>query len=154
MINLRTLTLFLRDDEILLAMKKRGFGAGYYNGPGGKLESGETLEQAMVRECQEEISLTPKNWEKVAICDFEFPDHEQNMQLHVFVCRQWEGEPAESEEMAPEWFNIKEIPYDKMWHDDIVWFPSVIAGSKLLGRFIFNGDERMLSAELNFVEAL
>ena len=54
-----TLLFLLKENQILLGMKKRGFGAGKYNGIGGKLEPDETVEQAMVRETQEEIGVTP-----------------------------------------------------------------------------------------------
>ncbi|MEJ0073651.1 MAG: NUDIX domain-containing protein [Candidatus Saccharibacteria bacterium] len=61
-----TLLLLRRNDEVLLAMKKRGFGAGRWNGVGGKLDPGETVEQALVRECQEEIGVTPTEYHRVA----------------------------------------------------------------------------------------
>jgi len=48
-----TLLFLIKEDQILLAMKKRGFGMGRFNGVGGKIEPGETIEQAMIRECQE-----------------------------------------------------------------------------------------------------
>ena len=44
-----TLLFVRKDDEILLGMKKRGFGTGKWNGFGGKIEAGETIEQAAVR---------------------------------------------------------------------------------------------------------
>lgn len=48
-----TLTLFMKDDKILLGEKKRGFAKGTLNGIGGKQDPGETIEQAMIRECYE-----------------------------------------------------------------------------------------------------
>ena len=54
-----TLCLLRRNEEILLAMKKRGFGEGKYNGVGGKIEGTETPEAAMLRETKEEIGVTP-----------------------------------------------------------------------------------------------
>ena len=52
----KILTLvFLREDcRVLLGMKKRGFGAGKWNGFGGKIETGETITEAAVREVKEE----------------------------------------------------------------------------------------------------
>lgn len=146
-----TLLFLLNDTEILLAMKKRGFGAGRYNGVGGKIETGETIEQALVRECQEEIGVTPEQFDKVAVHDFRFPDGSSDMMVHAFVCRQWEGEPVETEEMAPEWFPVNAIPYDQMWQDDIVWLPQVLDGKKLQCRFVFDHDDNMLSAQFQIV---
>jgi 8-oxo-dGTP pyrophosphatase MutT (NUDIX family) len=45
-----TLGYLVRGDEVLMAMKKRGFGVGKWNGTGGKLQPGETVEEAMIRE--------------------------------------------------------------------------------------------------------
>lgn len=45
------------ENEILLAMKKRGFGVGKWNGVGGKPQDGESIEKAAIREMQEEISV-------------------------------------------------------------------------------------------------
>ena len=150
-----TLLFLRRDDEILLAMKKRGFGAGWWNGVGGKIEPGESEEQALVRECQEEIGVTPLEFEKVAAHDFKFQDDATtDMQVHAYLCSKWQGEPGESEEMAPKWFKLADIPYDDMWQDDIVWLPLVLRGKKLRASFTFGTDDNMLAARLELTGKL
>lgn len=149
-----TLLFLLRNDEILLAMKKRGFGVGHWNGVGGKIETDESLEEAAIRECQEEIGVTPKSFEKVAVHDFAFPDGTENIKVHTFITKSWEGKPHETEEMAPKWFKISEIPYTQMWDDDIVWLPLVLQGKKLQTKFIFDSDNRMTNAMLDIVEKI
>ena len=149
-----TLLLLIKKDEILLAVKKRGFGAGYWNGIGGKIETGETIEQALVRECQEEINVTPTKFHKVAVHDFKFPDGHSDMLVHTFVCTQWQGEPEETDEMAPRWFKTSEIPYDQMWQDDRYWVPLVLAGKKLETNFTFDHEQNMLAYAVNEVEKL
>ena len=51
------LCLLIREDEVLLAIKKRGFGVGRWNGMGGKLEPGEDLVQGVIREVGEEVGV-------------------------------------------------------------------------------------------------
>jgi mutator protein MutT len=145
------LIFLLKDDQILLAMKKRGFGAGRWNGVGGKIDPGETIEQAAVRECQEEIGVTPEDLEQVAFHRFTFPDDTPDMLAHVFLCRSWKGEPTETEEMAPCWFAVKDIPYGEMWDDDIIWLPAVLAGKKLSTVFGFGTRDNVTSAQIKLV---
>lgn len=139
-----TLLFLLTDDQILLAMKKRGFGMGRWNGVGGKIEPGETIEQATARECYEEIGVTPGELEKVAHLTFTFPDDTDDILAHVYTTRSWEGEPVETEEMAPQWFTHAEIPYKEMWTDDEFWLPHVLDGKKLVATFMFTKDEVMM----------
>ncbi len=157
--NNKTLTLLLirRGDEVLLAMKKRDFGVGRWNGVGGKVEPGETIEQALIRECQEEIEVTPTTFHKVAEHDFVLDsDTTQpwHMHVHTYMCTTWEGEPSETEEMAPKWFALSDIPYDDMWQDDRYWMPLVFAGKKLKTVFTFDGNDNLLSQEIREVKSL
>lgn len=152
-----TLVFLRKNDEILLAMKKRGFGTGHWNGAGGKIELGETVEQAMIRETQEEIEVTPTKYEKVAEHNFLMDVNTQNpyhIYVHAFIAHEWEGEPSETEEMAPKWFNIDEIPYDSMWEDDPIWLPLVLEGKKVIGKYTFNSNNKMITHEVKEVDTL
>ena len=146
--------LYLRkDDQILLGMKKRGFGEGLWNGVGGKLNDNETIEQAAIRECQEEIGVTPLRLEKVA--ELEFLDWAMGeLLVSVYVCHEWKGEPAESEEMSPQWFKIDQLPLESMWQDDVYWLPKVIDGKKIKARFEFDKDNNITNYKLNEVESV
>lgn len=142
-----TLLFLLTDQQILLAMKKRGFGVGRWNGVGGKIEEGESIEQAAARECFEEIGVQPTQLQKVAHLTFTFPDGTTDVLTHVFVTRQWQGEPSETEEMAPQWFAHADIPYGTMWPDDQLWLPHVLEGKKLVASFAFDKNEQMLAEQ-------
>lgn len=140
-----TLVFLLKEDQILLAMKKRGFGVGRFNGVGGKVEKGETPWQSAIREVKEEIGVNISGKNEVAKLNFYFPHVDLaknfNQQVVVYLVRNWEGEPIETEEMKPEWFQISEIPFSKMWSDDQLWLPKVLGGKKIEAEFMFNENE-------------
>ncbi len=139
-----TLCLLVKDDKVLLAMKKRGFGVGKWNGVGGKLNDNETVEEAMLRETKEEISVVPKSYLKKGVIKFFFDGKpEFNQEMNLFVCKEWEGEPLESEEMAPQWFVKDSIPFNKMWEDDILWLPHVLHGKNIEATFFFDASQRL-----------
>lgn len=152
--SLCTLLFLRKDDQILLAMKKRGFGAGRWNGVGGKVDQGETIEQAMVRECQEEIGVTPTTFEKVAHLDFvnDATDEPWTQDVHVYIATAWESQPTESEEMAPKWYGLHEIPYNEMWQDDQMWLPLVLRGQKVACRFDFDRHDNIIAGKLTVVD--
>ena len=134
-----TLLFIRRDRQILLIHKKRGLGAGKINGPGGRLDPGETPIQAAVREVQEELLITPTGVCEAGELRFQFAD---GFSIHgyVFTATGYEGEPAETGEAVPVWCDIDRLPYERMWADDRVWMPLLLAGKKFAGRFLFDGD--------------
>jgi mutator protein MutT len=142
-----SLCLLLRDDEVLLALKKRGFGQGKWTGVGGKPEPGETIDQTAVRETEEEIGVTPLAPRHVATLDFIFPDQPRfagwSMQVFVYLADRWLGEPAESEEVAPRWFRRDAIPYPGMWSDAPYWLPPVLRGQHIRATVHFDEEQRV-----------
>ena len=138
-----TLCLLVKDDEILLAMKKRGFGVGKWNGYGGKLEAGETLELAAVRETKEEIGveLNANDLMLLGRMEFYFEDNaDWNLIVNLFRVEKWAGEAIETEEMRPQWFKISDLPFDQMWLEDKEWMPLFLAKKKFTGEFYYNKD--------------
>ena len=141
--------------NIVLAMKKRGFGMNKWNGVGGKVESGETIEQSAIRETQEEIAVIIKDIVKVAELTFYFSENpDWNQVVHVYFAENWEGEPIESEEMKPQWYTVDSIPYENMWPDDIFWLPEVIKGQKLKASFTLDSHDTILEQHIDIVDEL
>ncbi len=149
-----TLLHIIKDGKILLAEKKRGFGVGLFNGVGGKLEPGETVEQAMIRETQEEINVTPINYKKVAVINFDmFHKGEPTLEeMHVYIANDFIGTPDETEEMKPQWFDMDKIPYEKMFAADRIWMREVFNNKKLTGNVKFDQDFNLLEYNFNEVE--
>lgn len=146
-----TLCFLLKDNLVLLAMKKRGFAQGKWNGAGGKYDNvDQTIEVTAIRETTEEIGVIPKSLQQMATLNFYFTDKpEWNQQVIVYITNEWEGEPSESEEMAPKWFNQDEIPYSQMWEDDEYWLPHVLNGKKVIADFLFDGNQKMIEKHIH-----
>ncbi len=144
-----TLCIVRSGDKILLGMKKKGFGAGKYNGFGGKVEPNETVEQGALRELREESGLVANDAKKLAELTFKFPHKEEwNQVVHVYVTHSWAGVPVESDEMKPEWFDLTRIPYQQMWIDDEHWLPHVLAGKFVTATFVFSQNESILEKDV------
>ncbi len=112
-----TLMFIIRGGSVLLIRKKRGLGAGKINGPGGRLEDGETPEACAVRETNEELVVNPLNVRAAGELFF----HAEDMpRIHgfVFIATDYEGTPTETDEAIPLWFKLDELPFDEMWDDD------------------------------------
>jgi 8-oxo-dGTP diphosphatase len=134
-----TLLFVVRDGQILLIAKKRGLGAGKINGPGGRIEKGETPAASAIREVQEELGITPLGVRERGDLSFQFADG-FSIYVTVFSADDYDGVPRETDEAVPLWTPIDGIPYDRMWADDRVWMPLLLGGKRFTGRFLFDGD--------------
>ena len=134
--------------EVLLIRKKRGIGAGKVNGPGGKIDPGETPLQCAIRETQEELHITGLDPQERGRLKFQFTD---GLSIHctVFVAAQFTGTATETDEAIPLWTPVDAIPYDEMWEDDRYWLLHALNGRGFDGRFLFDGD-KMVTKEIAF----
>lgn len=143
-----TLCLVSRNNHILLGMKKRGFGEGRWNGFGGKLQDGETIEDALFREMKEEAGVDLIDPQKRGVLNFTFEGNPEVLEVHVFSAEDIDGELTETEEMKPQWFLEDEIPYDEMWPDDKLWLPLLLAGENFEGDFYFKDSDTLVRHDL------
>lgn len=137
------LCFIIRDGQILLIRKKRGLGAGKINGPGGRLEQGETALASAIRETQEEIGVTPTGLEHAGELFFQFLDG-YKLHVTVFSASGCTGDLIETDEARPIWTQIAKIPYHDMWQDDPHWLPLVLQHKVFRGYFVFD-KEQLLS---------
>jgi 8-oxo-dGTP diphosphatase len=132
--------------RILLIRKKRGFGAGKINGPGGKIDPGETPLTATLRETMEELEIMPIGAHQHAELHFQFLDG-NSVHCTVFLAHDYEGEPRETPEAVPLWTPLDRIPYDEMWAGDRYWLPLLLRGKHFKGYFEFD-EERLISQKI------
>jgi 8-oxo-dGTP diphosphatase len=135
-------------ERVLLGYKKTGFGQGKYTGFGGKVEPGEEIAAAAQREMLEEsgVAVAPADLIFAARLSFVFPARPEWSQIvYVFLTWRWSGTPAESDEMAPEWFSPNDFPYASMWADEKHWLPPILAGRRIQAEFIYQADNERLA---------
>jgi 8-oxo-dGTP diphosphatase/2-hydroxy-dATP diphosphatase len=138
--------------QILLGLKKRGFAQGTWNGFGGKVQDGELLEQTARRELLEECGIVAEEMELAGILEVEYQGKGQVMEINIFHVKKFQGEPLESEEMKPQWFQIDQVPMQNMWPDDEYCFPLFTSGKKFKGKFIYDGYDKIITHTLTEVQ--
>ena len=145
-----TLVIIHQNNQVLLGMKKRGFGEGRWNGFGGKVDSGESIEDAAKRELFEEAGITAGNLEKLGVLDFSWQSQAPNgvLDVNIFKATGFSGEPQETEEMKPQWFSVAQIPFEKMWSSDTYWYPLFLENKKFTGKFVFDAKNNVAEYKL------
>ena len=120
------------------------------NGFGGKVGDkeefkNETIEQGLKREAQEEFKITPMNIEKRAVVLFDFIEKNKHIlnTCHVYFINEWQGEISETIPMHnPTWFDINNMPWEKMWPNDRVWLEQLLTHKGFLDvEYKFETDE-------------
>jgi 8-oxo-dGTP diphosphatase len=78
--------------------------AGYWEVPGGKVEKGETVFQALQRELQEELGIDVQSSEELTVLEHDYPH--AYVRLYVSIIRNWKGAPIGREGQALSWESI------------------------------------------------
>ena len=92
------------DGRVLLAERPEGkIFAGYWEFPGGKIETGETPEAALVRELDEELGVDTKDSCLAPLGFVSHPYDTHHMVLLLYVCRKWSGRPQPKEGGQLKW---------------------------------------------------
>ncbi len=124
--------------RVLLQKKSRGFGQGKWNGPGGKKEPWEDIEESVKREVREETGLKILDPSIRGELDFVFPRQEERFFSYVFLVQNFQGEARDRGEGELKWFEIEDIPLEKMWDDDRYWLKRLLGGEYIKMKFYFD----------------
>ncbi len=138
-------------DSLLMIEKKRGQGAGKWNVPGGKIGIGEAAVDAAVRETFEETGLRPSGLQEVGRLEFYFPADSSSWDntCTVFTAEAWTGLlVAENDECRASWVPLSALPFEKMWDNDRLWIPLLLAGKPFHRIYRFDGKDRMVGEEI------
>jgi 8-oxo-dGTP diphosphatase len=153
-----TLCFLLRDGdsgpEVLLGLKRTGFGTGKIVGIGGHVEPGESEAEAVVREVREEtgVMVRQEDLADAGVVQFVFPAKPAwDMHTRLFTARRWVGEPEESDEIMPQWFQTGILPVDRMWQDADHWLPVVLEGGRVNVVVTLNSDNETVASSVSLL---
>jgi 8-oxo-dGTP diphosphatase len=133
------LCLIVRDSKLLLGRKTRKIGKGYLMQPGGKVEEGESMVESLVREVREEVGLEVKYPVEMGKITFDFADGSPTIIMYVFMVAEFEGELIDSDQLDElQWFDIQNLPFEKMLPDDKIWMPPILEGKRVEAEFVFD----------------
>ncbi|MBP1935061.1 (deoxy)nucleoside triphosphate pyrophosphohydrolase [Ammoniphilus resinae] len=100
--------IFAGDNEVLCALRGKNMSQeGLWEFPGGKIEQGETPEQALVREIKEELGCTIKVHDRVEVTDYEYPALQVNLQ--TYRAEIVEGTPIPKEHEELRWMKVEQL---------------------------------------------
>lgn len=150
------LVFLLRDSaggrEVLLGLKRRGFGTGRIVGIGGHVEPGESDLDTAVRETFEETGLhvIPAQLYDAGRVDFRFPGNsESDMTVALYHCTTWTGEIVASDELDPQWHPVADLPTSRMWDDSRIWLPHVLRRERIAAEITYDAaGERVADVSL------
>jgi len=144
-----TLCFIVNSGKILLIERKKGIGKGLLNGPGGRIEKGETPMACAIREVSEETGIKPIKPKEMGFVEF-YLDNELIHPTNVFKAEKFFGTPRETDDAKPIWFPLDKIPYERMFSKDKRhWVPLVVEGKVFKGKFYFTDNwNRLLKREI------
>ena len=156
MVIYETVCYIIDGKKLFMIKRAEGlFGAGKWSGLGGKIEAGESKEQACVREVYEESGLHVDDLKYHGSLEFRFENTEESIIVYVFSTTSFRGQLTESPEGILRWIDFDEIPYGKMWDDGRYWLPLLIEGKDFNGEFHFDQQvSKVLDCKLETVEPL
>ena len=149
---LGTLCYIKKDDKTLMLhriIKKNDIHEGKYNGLGGKMEAGESPEECIIREVEEESGLLISNPHLCGVLTFPAFDHMTDWYVFVFTATQFSGDLIESDEGILQWVDDDKLLDLPLWDGDQIFIPLLSQGQFFSGKFIYENG-KLVEHVLNF----
>lgn len=141
-----TLCHIIDGDKLLLKMAVRGVSKGKWNAAGGKVEDGESPLDNAIRETYEETGLTVSNLFYHGLLKFYLNGKmDLSFAVHLFSTTSFKGQLRSTEEGEVRWFKFKDVPFDLLWADDLVWWELMLDGRRFDGSFYFDEQNKTLT---------
>lgn len=119
-----------KQDKIFITRRSYGEFADMWEFPGGKIELGESREEALIREIKEELELDINNLEYLTTVEYDYPNFQLTM--HCFICEICGGELVLNAHNDAKWVSLEELSTQK-------WVPAdVEVVEKILNDFKIN----------------
>ncbi|WP_433744527.1 NUDIX hydrolase [Falsibacillus pallidus] len=143
--------VLLKGDQVLLLQKPS---RGWWVAPGGKMESGETIKDSVIREFREETGVYLKNPSVKGIFTFVIKDGDEiksEWMMFTFLAKESDGvNVKQSEEGTLEWHSIEAIKELPMAEGDFHILDYCIHGTGMIyGRFTYTPDFKLISYRLD-----
>ena len=132
-------TCFLvQNDKVLLQERPSSKVWGkLLNGPGGKVEQGETAAEALLREVYEETGLALKTYQARGRVCLDIPSPTPLLlSVDIFLATEYSGDPEDREGRLA-WHHRAELPFQRMWADQKYWLPAVLDGYSVQARISY-----------------
>ncbi|MBU0975197.1 MAG: NUDIX domain-containing protein [Patescibacteria group bacterium] len=146
----------LKPGQVLLGLRKKvalDLGKYLITGIGGKIENGESAEEAVAREVEEEIKVKLQELTRIGKVIFLFPNKPAwNQEVYIYASTRWEGEPTETEPIKPNWYSTDKLPASQMWEDNLYIIPEVLKGKKIDAIFLYDNNKRVVEYHIKVNE--
>ncbi len=98
------------DGRVLIAQRPDGKAmAGLWEFPGGKVETGETPEEALIRELEEELGIDTWASCLAPLCFASHTYEDFHLLMPLYACRRWQGTPVAREHTALKWVAVRDL---------------------------------------------